>query len=308
MQLPFRVPSPDTHPFDVVAFGENSVDLVATSTGFPLPDGKQRLDSLDRLPGGQVATAAVATARLGWRTRYVGAFGDDDLGRFGLDSLAAEGVDTSACVIAHGAASRSALVLVDSARGTRSVLWQRDARLTVAAGQVPFSVWTSGRMLLVDGTDVGAAIEGARLARSAGIPVVADIDDVVPGTDELLAEVDVLIASSRFPERLTELREPGAAIAAVAARYGLPAVVVTLGEQGSVAWCAGSIVRTPAVPVVCVDSTGAGDAFHGGFIAACLEPQAVSFEEALRYANAVAALNCRAVGARGGLPRADEVR
>ena len=308
MPLPFRVPSPYSRPFDVVAFGENSVDLVATSTGFPLPDGKQRLDSLERLPGVQIATAAVATARLGWRTRYVGAFGTDDLGRFGLDSLVAEGVDTSACPIVDGATTRSALVLVDSASGTRSVLWQRDPRLTIQAGVVSADVWTSGRMLLVDGTDLAAATEGAGLARASGMPVVADLEEVEPGTDALLAQVDVLIASARFPERLTGLRDPEAAIAAVAARFGVPAVVVTLGEQGSLAWCDGTLVRTPAFPVNCVDSTGAGDAFHGGFMAACLALQPPSFEDALRYANIVAALNCRAAGARGGLPRPDEVR
>ena len=306
--LPFSLPSPNSRPFDLVAFGENSVDLVATTDGFPLPDGKQRLDSLERLPGGQIATAAVAAARLGCRTRYVGTFGDDDLGRTGVASLTEEGVDTSACRTVAGATTRSALVLVDSARGTRSVLWQRDPRLSVSEGAVPATVWTSGRVLLVDGTDLAAATEGARVARASGACVVADLENVEAGTADLLAQVDVLIASARFPERLTGLRSPEAALAAVAARFGTAVVVVTLGERGSAACAQGAVIHTPAVPVTCVDSTGAGDAFHGGFIAACLGRADGSLEDALRFANAVAAMNCRAVGARGGLPHADEVR
>ena len=94
---------------------------------------------------------------------------------------------------------------------------------------------------------------------------------------------------------------------AMAREFEAPLVCMTLGEEGSLARVAGREIRTPAFAVDCVDSTGAGDAFRGGFAAACLLSPDADLEDVLRYANAVAALNCRALGARGGLPTADEV-
>ncbi|MEQ1728625.1 MAG: carbohydrate kinase family protein, partial [Vicinamibacterales bacterium] len=106
---------------------------------------------------------------------------------------------------------------------------------------------------------------------------------------------------------LTGYGDQGRALAAIAAEYRAPIVAVTLGDEGSLALCGGREIRTPSFPVTCVDSTGAGDAFHGGFVAACLRKPDGELEDVLAYANAVAALNCRGLGARGGLPTPAEV-
>jgi len=84
-------------------------------------------------------------------------------------------------------------------------------------------------------------------------------------------------------------------------------VCATMGEHGSLARCGGREIRTAAFQVPCVDTTGAGDVFRGGFAAACLKSPDVDIEDVLEYANAVAALNCRALGARGAIPTAQEV-
>jgi sulfofructose kinase len=93
----------------------------------------------------------------------------------------------------------------------------------------------------------------------------------------------------------------------MASEYGAAVVCVTLGNRGCLARVAGREIRTPAFSVPCVDTTGAGDAFRGGFAAGCLECRAGDIEDVLAYANAVAALNCRALGARGGMPTKAEV-
>jgi sugar/nucleoside kinase (ribokinase family) len=138
---------------------------------------------------------------------------------------------------------------------------------------------------------------------------VLDVERVRPGIAELLQLTDAIIAAQAFPTELTGYDAPGRALEAMSREFNAPLVAVTLGAEGSLARCGGREFRTRAFPVDCIDSTGAGDAFHGGFAAACLyaPERPMDVEDALRYANAVAALNCRALGARGGLPTHDAV-
>jgi sugar/nucleoside kinase (ribokinase family) len=307
LRIPFRIPPAASKPFDVAGLGLNSVDLLAVVADFPASNTKQRLQRFARLPGGQIATAMTTCARLGWRARYIGSFGDDDGGRLSRDSLADAGVDISAARTVAGAHNQFAVILVDARSGERTVLWDRDAALTMEPAEVPVEAVTSGRLLIVDCHETAASTEAARRARAAGIPTIIDVERVRPGIAELLQSIDAIIAARDFPAALTGYGEQGRALQAIGRESGAPLVCVTLGEEGSLAWCQGREIRTPAYPVVCVDSTGAGDAFRGAFAAACLRASGGELEEVLSYANAVAALNCRALGARGGLPTAQEV-
>ena len=179
--------------------------------------------------------------------------------------------------------------------------------MTLEPSDVSRDAVTAGRLLLVDAQDVAASARAAKFARDAGLPTIADVDKVRPGLGELLGHVDAIIASEDFPTQLTGHEHLGHALAAMAREFGAPLVCVTLGKEGSLAWCQGRELRTPAFAVDCVDSTGAGDLFRAGFAAACLRADVQDLETALGYANAVAALNCRALGARGAIPSADEV-
>jgi sulfofructose kinase len=307
VRLRLTLPSPAGKPFDVVTLGLNSVDLVTVVREYPARNSKQPLDRFERLPGGQMATAAAVCARLGWRARYVGSFGDDDLAVIGRDSLTREGVDVSAAWTVPGATSQFAVVIVDAGTGDRTVLWHRHPALRMAPAQIDRGAVTSGRVLLVDCHETDAALSAARYAREAGIPTVIDIERVRPHVPELLRYIDVILAAESFPSELTGYSEPGRALAAMGAEYGAALVAATLGDQGSVGWCDGREIRTPAFPVACVDTTGAGDAFHGGFVAGWLRQPDAGVEQLLAYANAVAALNCRGLGARGAMPSASDV-
>jgi sulfofructose kinase len=187
------------------------------------------------------------------------------------------------------------------------VLWDRDPALHMDPSTLPIEAITSGRMLIVDCHETAVSAQAAKLAREAGIPTVADVERVRPGIAELLQNVDAIIMAEAFPADLTGHEEQGRALRTIARDFNAPLVCVTLGAEGSLAWCDGREIRTPAFQVACVDSTGAGDAFRGAFAAACLRSANEDIENVLSYANAVAALNCRALGARGGLPRPDEV-
>jgi sulfofructose kinase len=307
VQIPFTLRSAADRAFDVVGLGQNSVDLLAVIGEFPRSNTKHRIERSSRLPGGQVASAMVCCARLGWRARYVGRFGDDELGQVGLASLTEEGVDLSAAQTVE-ARTRFAIVLVDGRSGDRTVLWDRDPRLALRAGDVASEVWSSARVLHVDCEDIAAATVAAKTARASGALTVIDVEAVLPGVPALLRHIDVIIASEGFPERLTGHKDTGAALAAMSREYEPAVACVTLGAAGSLAICQGREIRTPAFEVPVVDSTGAGDAFRGGFISGYLQSgQDADVADVLTYATAVAALKCRSLGARHGLPTAADV-
>jgi sulfofructose kinase len=223
------------------------------------------------------------------------------------ESLEREGVDISASRTVKGASNQFAMVIVDGRTGERTVLWRRHPALAMQPEDVPESAVTSGRLLMVDCHDTAAATAAARYARASGLPTIVDVEKVRPGVEELLRHIDAIIAAQTFPSEFTGHGDPGRAMAALAREFDAPVVCMTLGAEGSLALCQGREIRTPSFRVDCVDTTGAGDAFRGGFAAACLRAPGGTLEDALKYANAVAALNCRAIGARGSLPTAAEV-
>ncbi len=307
MRIPFQVPPRDGKRCDVAGLGLNSVDLLAVVAEYPVSNTKQRLQRFARLPGGQTATAMAVCAKLGWTARYIGTFGDDELGAFARDCLVREGVDIGASRTVPGATNQFAIVLVDERSGERTVLWHRHPGLTLERSAVPADAVTSGRLLVVDCHETAAATQAARLARAAGIPTIIDVERVRPGINDLLQQIDAIIAAQTFPAELTGYDEPGRALEAMAREFAAPLVCVTLGAEGSLARAGGREVRTAAFQVDCVDSTGAGDAFRGGFAAGCLRTPNGDIEDVLRYANAVGALNCRALGARSAMPTLEEV-
>ena len=307
MRIPFAIPPAGSKPFDVAGFGLNSVDLLAVVAEYPASNTKQPLQRFARLPGGQMAIAMSTCARLGWRARYVGSFGDDDFGAFSRASLEARGVDTSAARVVSGATNQFAVILVDARSGERTVLWDRHPALSMEPGDVPKAAVTSGRILIVDCHQTAASAQAARYARQAGIPTVADVEKVRPGIGDLLQNIVAIITVETFPTALTGHDGLGHALETIGREFGAPLVCATLGSAGSLAWCNGREIRTAGFPIDCVDSTGAGDVFRGAFAAACLRAPDGEIEEVLSYANAVAALNCRALGAGGGIPTPDEV-
>ena len=303
--MEFGLGIPENKTYDAVALGLNAVDHLIVVPHYPEFNTKIPFLSHTLAPGGQSATAMVCLARLGLRTRYVGKVGSDDLGRFQIQSMKSEHVECSGLSVVDGADTQTAFILIDQTSGERTVIWNRDARLTIEEGEVDPRVVTSGRVLHLDGHDVSASIAAARYARQAGIPTVLDIDNIYPGAEDLLPLIDFLISSSTFPERMTGEPDLKKALEKLARKTGSLFVAATLGAQGALAYFQGRYVHSPGFSIECKDTTGAGDAFHGGFIYGLLS--GFSVEHTLRFANAVAGLKCRAIGARTALPSLEEV-
>ncbi len=307
---PVRIPLsvPGARQLDVLAVGLNSIDLLAVIDGHPAANAKTQMHGYAELPGGQSASAASAMARLGLTTGYIGRFGDDNFGRRGLDSLRAEGVDVVDVVTVAGATSQFAVVLVDRLSGTRTVVWNRHAGLSMVPADIPARAVQAARVLHVDCHETAAVAAAAAEARRAGTRTVVDVEKVRPGIDALLRHIDVIIAAETFPTEYTGVTDLGAALAALQDTTGAPVVCVTLGEEGSLCRAGGRELHTPAFRVNVVDSTGAGDVFRAGFIAGWLHGgEHAELEEALRWANAVAAMKCQGLGARAACPRRPEL-
>ena len=229
------------------------------------------------------------------RTRYIGKLGEDAAAQLHHAEFARLGVETE-IVVAHGAPSPHSVILVDPS-GERTVLNQRDPRLTLQPQEIARDWVVPARALHLDGYDTEAAIRAAGWAREAAIPVVADFDELYPGIETLLPLVDHLIVSRDFAQRLTGEPLLAPALQQMHTQCGSTVSAATLGEHGVLAWDGYDFHAIPAFQVPVVDTTGAGDLFHAGYIYALLQGR--DLEQRLRFGCAAAALNCTASGARG---------
>ncbi len=300
-------PSATTIPhFDVVGLGLNAMDYITVLPWFPKPQTKVPVQEVRLEPGGQVATALTTCCRLGLTGSYIGSVGSDPLGTIQVESLQQEGIDTSRVRIVEGATSQMAFVLVEDGVGERTILWHRDSKLLFPPSDLTPEAVTSGRILHLDGRDSGAALQAAQWAREAGIPVVIDIDQIYDSTTpDLLALVDYLIAAEDFALNLTGHSDEELAVKELSARFPQATTGITLGVRGSIFLDGGRILRSPAFDVAVRDTTGAGDVFHGAFIYGVLEGWVLG--RIVRFASATAAMKCRELGARTGIPRLEEV-
>jgi sulfofructose kinase len=282
---------------DVVGVGLNATDTILQLSEFPECGSKVEYDSELVMPGGQVATTVVACQSWGLSTRYVGKLGDDDAARLHAREFTRMGVEGQ-LIHVPGATSARSLILVDR-RGERTVLCRRDERVTLRPEELKREWIVNARALHVDGHDTAAATLAAGWARAVGVPVVADLDDIYPGVDALVEKVDYLVVSRDFPGRLTGESNLKTALRVIQTRYGCVLTAATLGPDGVLAWDGDRFHYAPAYRVPVVDTTGAGDIFHAGFIYGL--SQGWALERQLDFSCAAAALNCMHEGARGGI-------
>jgi sulfofructose kinase len=293
-------------PPDVVGLGSCAWDLIGVVEHIPDFDAPtQSLADLAASGGGPVSTALVALARLGARTGYLGVVGDDEFGLNIKRAFVGEGVDVSHLRVQDKARSAVCFVLVHAQTGRRSIVCYRGTYKDVELQQADYRYITSAPFLHLDGHHMNAAITAARWMRKAGGTVVLDANRLRPRLDELLPWVDVLITNASFPHAYTGQKNLEDA-ARELARTGARLVVTTLGEKGCQCFSCEECLHVPGFVVKAVDTTGAGDAFHGAFIYGLLHGW--SLLRTATFANAVAALNCTALGGRAGLPRLGKVQ
>jgi len=287
---------------DLVGVGLNATDTLIPLPEFPARGSKMEYRSASIMPGGQTASAVVACQTWGLQARYVGKLGDDDAARLHREAFARTGVDARLVQVPGGVSPQS-LILVDE--GERTVLCRRDELMTLLPEELHREWITNARALLVDGHDTAAATQAARWAHEAGLPVVADLDAPYEGINELLELVDYPIVSRDFPCRMMNETNLEQALKRLHKHYNCRLAAATLGQDGVIAWDGRQLWRRASYRVPAVDTTGAGDIFHAGFIFGLLQNWPV--ERQLDFACAAAAMNCTKQGARGGIGPVDAV-
>jgi sulfofructose kinase len=260
----------------------------------PQPDEKVNADAFVQCGGGTAANAAVAAARLGHSVAYAGYLGNDLYGQRHVDELEAEGIDTH--LVMRGKAATSLSSIFVKPDGSRSIVNYKEP-LILPPAAFDLREWQA-RAVLFDGHHMEFSLAVAEWAKQRHIPTVIDADRSHAGSLALAKQVDYLVASERFAREVTHEDDPEKATAQLLSLA--PTVVVTLGERGVVWRTSDSTGRLPAFTVNAIDTTGAGDAFHGAFAAGVAA--GYDWDYLLAYASATGALCTTTTGARMGMP------
>lgn len=280
----------------VVFVGAATFDAIALVDRFPEPDERHVARDVVHAGGGPAATAAVAAARLGVPTAFVGAVGADDEGEQILASLTREGVDVSGVQVLSGRRSGASVVVVDAARGTRAICTRPVPQLQVPPDGAAARLLGRATWVHVDG--LGWAPVRAWLAGREGLGVSVDAGNPIAGftpagVDLYVPTVDALVRE-HGDQDVDQLLD-----AAVGA--GARTVVATRGGNGCVAATTdGTRIEVAGHPVDVVSTLGAGDVFHGALLAAVVRGMAL--RECMQYANVAAALSCRGLDGRSAIP------
>ncbi len=292
-------------PFDCVGIGVCAVDHISLVARYPQANEKTEALAYVVQAGGPVPTALATASSWGARCAYIGKVGNDADGDFVLQQLARFGVDTSMVVRAKRGFTPRAMIWVDQSTGQRSVVLNRPPRFGLTLKDVTRRQVLRGRILHLDGRDTKVALAAIRWARRAGRMVVCDLGSLREESELLLQQVDYAVVSSTFVRQLFGECEL-AASAQRLLRLGPRVAVVTAGEQGC--WWATreGLFHQPAFAVEVVDTTGAGDVFHGAFLFGL--SRGWELARAMRWASAAAALKCRKLGGQAGIPTLAEVK
>ena len=288
---------------DIVGIGICTVDHLMVVPQMPGDNQNMRVSTYLRQSGGLASSALAAAARLGAKTKIIARIGDDGDGEYIRRDLEREGVDTALLLSAAGTGSTVAVILVNAATGERSIVSRAATGPPIAPQDIPRAVITGARSLFIDAHNP-ATLQAARWAREAGRQVVLDPAQPYAQIRAILPYVTVPIVPEQWAREWLPGQPPQAAAQALH-QAGAETAIVTLGERGAVVCSAAGLRAYPAFAVDVVDTTGAGDAFHGAFMYALLQDW--ELPRCVRFAAAVGSLNCRALGGRTALPSRPEV-
>jgi len=293
---------------DVIGIGHICYDHISTIDGYPPEDTSRHIDEMFNQPGGAASQAIAAVARLGGSAGYLGNLGDDDVGRYLYDDCVSEGIDVSMVRMIPGGVSSTSYVFVNSRNASRTLFTYHD-RLPAYDFDSEAEAYIGGaKCIHLDATMYENAMVAARIARERGILV--SLDGCSPQRDNdrnlaLVALTDILIMNETYPCGLMDDPDRERAILRIA-ELGPGIVISTSGDKGCLLARDGAVERFPAYRIEPVDTTGAGDVFHGAFVFGMLK--GYSIEETIRFSSAVSAINCMSIGGRKGIPSFEQVR
>ena len=279
----------------VVGLGACVLDTLISCDTYPMEDKKQKAESIFLSGGGPVGNALVVMSKLGVKTEVIGGFGGDGAGKYLLEDFKKYGVGVQNATVVDGASSFTSYIVLAKDKASRTCVFDRGT-VTDNPQNVQFSAMDDADVLHLDGNYLECAIAAAKYAKEKGVKVSLDAGGLYAGIDKLLPYVDILIPSAEFALGLTGKTQIGAAMSALNEKYSPEILVVTDGSNGGYYWQNGQAEHYDSVKVQAVDTNGAGDTFHGAFVAAYCYGK--SLKECCVYASKVAAYKCMHTGAR----------
>ncbi len=281
----------------VTGLGQCSYDYIAAVDSFAEEDSKKEISAWHESGGGPVATALVSLSRLGIETTFMGRVSDDRAGRLIRKELREEGINTRGLRSLPGGKSQTAFIVANKTNAKRTIFWQQATVRPLAPKEISKKQIQRSDLLLIDGLMREASLHAAAIAREASVPVMIDAGSLRDHTVELLKLSDYIVCSENFSREFAVTpRETVKELLKFMPR----AITITLGDKGSISCFNGEIFKSPAFKVKAVDTTGAGDVFHGGYIYGIL--QGWPIEKTVEFASAFAALKCQKPGGRSGIP------
>jgi len=290
----------------IVGIGANVYDTLIKVPYYPSEDTKLRAESIVKCGGGPCATGLVAAAKLGGSCAFIGYLSDDEGGRFLKADMEKYNVSTEFTDIKSGYLSFSSYVVLSGENASRTCVFHKGNVPPLVLDDKKKNAILNSEILLIDGNEMEAAVEAAKIARNAGKNVLYDAGGLYDGVEKLLPFANILIPSEEFAKGHTKTHNVHDAAIKLKEMYNPDIIVITQGKNGGILYDGTKFTKYPAFDVEAIDTNGAGDVFHGAFAFALT--QGYSHYECCVFSSAVSALKCTKLGARQGVPSLGEVK
>lgn len=284
----------------IVGIGANVFDTLYNIPTYPTEDTKMRATASKTAGGGPVATGLVAASKLGEDAAYIGVLTDDNGGKFLKEDFVKYGVNTDFIEIKSGYRSFASILWLCADTATRTCVFDKGDVPSLVLNETQKQAIRDAEILMVDGNEMDAAVEGAKIAKDSGTKVLYDCGGLYDGVEKLLALTDIMIPSEEFSLGHTGCKTAEEAAKKLYEIYNPEIVVITQGKKGGIIYDGKEIISYPIYPAKVVDSNGSGDVFHGAFAAAVSKEY--DYLKCCHFSSAVSALKCTGVGARESVP------
>lgn len=290
----------------IVGIGACVFDTLYNIPTYPKEDTKMRATASKSAGGGPAATGLVAAQKLGEHTAYIGVLSSDSGGIFLKGDFEKYGVDTSLIEIKDGYRSFASVLWLTADTAARTCVFDKGNLPALVLNDAQKEAIKKAEILMVDGNEMDAAVEAAKLARENGTKVLYDCGGLYEGVERLLAHTDIMIPSEEFSMGHTGADTAEEAAKILFEKYSPRVVVITQGKKGGIIYDGKEIKSYPAFTVNAVDTNGSGDVFHGAFAAAVCK--GFDYEKCCLFSSAVSAIKCTGIGARESVPSFEETK
>ncbi len=292
----------------ILGVGHCCQDYICIVENFPKENSSTHILEIDDTQGGgAVATALVAASRLGAECFMMGYLGDDLIGDKIIKGFKKENINIDYIKRIHGGRSSTSYVMVNKENGSRTKFPFRDSLPDIEFNATLEDAIAKADVVHLDGTQYNNAYNAAKIAKKHGVTVSLDACALQENNEKnirLLSLVDIFISNNKYPYKITGQNHLEQALRNIK-KIGPKVIVTTYGANGVYYLENETLKHIPAYKVNTVDTTGAGDAFHGAFIYGLF--RGFDLKQTIQFASATAAIKCTGIGGRNALPVFDRV-